>query len=716
MTRSCVLFTVMAMILAGCSHSSRQYPSTEKIPLTDEYYGTKITDDYRWLDHLTDPAVRAWNDAQNAYSRSYFDGVSSLKPIQERMKEIIGKEPPSYHGLVLRTHLFAMKMQPPKDQPMIVMIPTLDDTAGEQVIVDPNAINPKGTTAIDWFQPSRDGRLIAVSMSENGSEDGTLYVFDVGSGKKLNDQVPRAQYPTAAGSAEWSADNSGFYYTRYPLGKERPEEDVNFYQQIYFHKIGTPSSQDSYVIGREFPRIAECTLSSALDGKYVLVSVANGDGGEFAFYLHGPKGEWRQIGQFADKIVSARFGMDRRLYLLSRDGAPNGKIIALPLEHGTLKNATTVVPESDVSIESFLPVETKLYVVDMAGGPSRIRRFNLRGVAEGLIPVDSLSSASEPVRLGNDRILFGQETYLTPFAWYEYDPAAGTVRKTTLSSPPMVDFSDCEVVRDLARSKDGTMVPLNIIMKKGTPLNGQNPAILYGYGGYGISMAPSYNPTRRIWLDQGGVYVVANLRGGSEFGEAWHEAGKLTKKQNVFDDFIACAQFLIDKKYTSAQRLAAEGGSNGGLLMGAVLTQRPDLFRAVVSFVGIYDMLRVELFPNGAFNVTEFGSVKNPQQFNALYAYSPYHHVTDGTKYPAVLFVTGDNDGRVDPANSRKMLARLQAATASGYPVLLRTDALAGHGIGTGLSSRVAQASDVYAFLFDQFNVEYKPATPSTSN
>jgi prolyl oligopeptidase len=252
-------------------------------------------------------------------------------------------------------------------------------------------------------------------------------------------------------------------------------------------------------------------------------------------------------------------------------------------------------------------------------------------------------------------------------------------------------------------------------MKKGTPLNGQNPTILYGYGGYGISMAPSYNPTRRIWLDQGGVYVLANLRGGSEFGEVWHEAGKLTKKQNVFDDFIACAQYLIDKKYTSAQRLAAEGGSNGGLLMGAVLTQRPDLFRAVVSFVGIYDMLRVELFPNGAFNVTEFGSVKNPEQFNALYAYSPYHHVTDGTKYPAVLFVTGDNDGRVDPANSRKMLARLQAATASGYPVFLRTDALAGHGIGTGLSSRVAQASDVYAFLFDQLKVEYKPAAPSTS-
>ncbi len=708
MFRTIFLIPLIAVITAGCSHSSERSPATEKKPVTDVFYGIKVTDDYRWLDNLNDPAVRAWNDAQNAYSRAYFNGVGALKPIQDRMKEIVSAEPPSYSGLILRTHLFALKMQPPKNQPMIVMLPASDDTTGERVIVDPNQMNPRGTTAIDWFIPSRDGRLLAVSMSENGSEDGTLYLFDVETGRRLDDQVPRVQYPTAGGSAEWNEDNSGLYYTRYPQGSERPAEDLNFFQQIYFHKLGTPASQDSCVIGKDFPRIAECVLSSTLDGKYILVAVENGDGGEYAYYLRGPGAEWKQVASFPDKIVGARFGMDRRLYLLSRKDAPNGKILAVPLENPVLKNAVTVVPQSEVSIQAFLPAKSTLYVVDIVGGPSRMRRFDLHGRDEGAISLEPLSAVGEPVRLGNDRILFSQETYLSPLAWYAYDPPSGAERKTSLSSPAVVDFSDCEVVRDSARSKDGTLVPMNIMMKKGTALNGQNPTILYGYGGYGISMTPSYNATRRVWLEQGGVYVVANLRGGGEFGEAWHEAGRLTRKQNVFDDFIACARHLIDRKYTSPEHLAAEGGSNGGLLMGAVLTQRPDLFRAVVSFVGIYDMLRVELFPNGAFNVTEFGTVKNPEQFKALYAYSPYHHVVDGTKYPAVLFLTGDHDGRVDPANSRKMTARLQVATSSGYPILLRTDAQAGHGIGTGLSDRIAQMSDVYAFLFEQLGVGYK--------
>lgn len=273
-----------------------------------------------------------------------------------------------------------------------------------------------------------------------------------------------------------------------------------------------------------------------------------------------------------------------------------------------------------------------------------------------------------------------------------------------------MDLSNIEVSRDFATSRDGTKVPVNILMQKGTPRNGQNPTILYGYGGFGISESPSFDPVKRVWLEQGGIYAIANLRGGGEFGEAWHEAGKLTKKQNVFDDFAACVRFLIDKKYTNPARLAIEGGSNGGLLMGAVLTQHPELFRAAVSYVGIYDMLRFENFPNGVFNVTEYGTVKDREQFKALYAYSPYHHVEDGMAYPAVIFLTGDHDGRVDPANSRKMTARLQAATSSGLPVLLRTNPKAGHGIGTGLSDRISQEADVYAFLFDQLGVAYKLA------
>jgi len=309
------------------------------------------------------------------------------------------------------------------------------------------------------------------------------------------------------------------------------------------------------------------------------------------------------------------------------------------------------------------------------------------------------------VRPGHE-ILFGNVSYLKPFAWFTWSPAEQAPRRTALYTTSPVDFDDLEVAREFAVSKDGTKVPVNILRRKGTRLDGRNPALLYAYGGYGVSMNPGFDASRRIWFDAGGVYAVANLRGGGEYGEEWHKAGNLTRKQNVFDDFIAAAEHLVKRGYTSPDKLAVEGGSNGGLLMGAFLTQRPDLARAVVSHVGIYDMLRVELDPNGQFNVTEFGTVQDPGQFKALYGYSPFHRVKDGVKYPAAFLMTGENDGRVNPAQSRKMAARLQAATASDRPILFRSSASAGHGIGTALSERIAQQAEVYAFLFDQLGID----------
>jgi prolyl oligopeptidase len=293
-----------------------------------------------------------------------------------------------------------------------------------------------------------------------------------------------------------------------------------------------------------------------------------------------------------------------------------------------------------------------------------------------------------------------------------FDDAAKKTRRTALAAKSPADFSKDEVVREMAVSLDGTQIPLNIIRRKKTKLDGRNPVLLYGYGGYGISMTPAFSAGRSLWLDRGGIYVVANLRGGGEYGEEWHQAGNLVHKQNVFDDFAACAQYLIDKKYTQPGKLAVEGGSNGGLLMGAVYTQHPDKFRVCVSYVGIYDMLRVELSPNGLFNVTEFGSVKDPEQFKALYAYSPYHHVVDGTAYPPVLFLTGANDPRVEPWHSRKMTARLQAADPAGT-ILLRTSANSGHGIGTSLNERIEEDVDVYSFLFDELGVPFQSGAPT---
>jgi prolyl oligopeptidase len=347
-------------------------------------------------------------------------------------------------------------------------------------------------------------------------------------------------------------------------------------------------------------------------------------------------------------------------------------------------------------------------VQDEVGGPSRVRIFDHHGKQLGTLPAPPISSIDDVVHTTGDNILFRVSTYLTPSAWHKLDASTGTTSKTALVETSPINFDDCEVVREFATSKDGTRVPLNIIRRKGTKLDGTNPTILYGYGGYSVNLTPHFAGAMvRVWLDQGGVYAIANLRGGGEYGEEWHKAGNLTHKQNVFDDFIASVEHLIQQKYTSPQHLAILGGSNGGLLMGAALTQRPDLFRAVVSYVGIYDMLRVELDPNGAFNVTEFGTVKDPAQFKALYAYSPYHHVKDGTKYPAILFLTGENDHRVNPMQSRKMTARLQAANVSDHPILLRTTASAGHGIGTALNEQIEQTADVLSFLFDQLGIHY---------
>jgi len=383
----------------------------------------------------------------------------------------------------------------------------------------------------------------------------------------------------------------------------------------------------------------------------------------------------------------------------------------LPLAETDLAKATAVVAEGQGVVDDFAPSANGLYVAVMEGGPSRLRYYprNHHSLVE--VPVLPVSSVSGLHCWRGDTLLFANEGFLNPLGWYEWEPGLKKPRATAFCMTSPANFDDVEVVREFAVSKDGTKVPLSILRKKGTKLDGQNPTLLTGYGGYGICLAPRFSSTGRIWFDAGGVFAEANLRGGGEYGEDWHKAGNLTRKQNVFDDFIACAEHLIKRHYTRPGKLAVMGSSNGGLLMGAFLTQRPDLARAVVSRVGIYDMLRVELDPNGSFNTTEFGSVKDPDQFQALYAYSPYHHVKDGSAYPAVLFPCGENDGRVNPAQSRKMTARLQAATSSGLPILLRTTATAGHGMGSSLNDRVAELADIYAFLFAEIGVDTSPWT-----
>lgn len=710
---SCILWTPVLLaasyFLGGISDNPSAIPETRKEPVVETYHGEKVQDDYQWLEDWNDPTVRAWSDAQNAHARAMLDAIPGRPQIRDRLAALRSDNAVDYFAPQHRQgRLFFLKFQPPKQQPFLVTLDSNLSPNSERVVTDPTAIDPKGLTAIDFFVPSRDSRYVAVSMSEGGTEDGTVHVYEVQSGKPLTDVVSRVNKGTAGGSLTWNADTSGFYYTRYPSPGERPAADLDFFQQVFFHKLGTPVTQDSYVLGKDFPRIAEIQLHSSADGRYILATVANGDGGEFEHFLLSPEGKWTQFTQFSDRITQAVFGQDQAIYLVSENSSPRGTVLRLPLDHPSLTSAPTIVPAAKDYVEGIVPTAHRLYVLGLWGGPSDVRVFDLQGHEQSRIPVSPVSAVNALIPLDSDDVIYQSESYLSPSAWFRFDSASGKTERTNLFMKPAVDFSDAEVVREFGTSKDGTKIPVNIIRRKDTKLDGKNPTLLTGYGGYRISISPAYNVNVRVWLDQGGVFAEANLRGGSEYGDDWHRAGMLTNKQNVFDDFAACAEHLIQAGYTNSSRLAIEGGSNGGLLMGAELTQHPKLFRAVASSVGIYDMLRNELSSNAVFNVTEYGSVKDPVQFRALYAYSPYHHVVDGTAYPAVLFLTGANDPRVNPMHSRKMIARLQATTSSGLPVLLRTSSTSGH-INASLNERVERTADIYAFLLHELGVTIRP-------
>jgi len=720
--------TSASPITSASASSSEAPPKTAKVPVVETFHGTSVTDDYRWLEDGKAPAVKAWSEAQSGYTRKHLDRIAGRTALRARLTELLGSASPDHFGLTAtKGKLFAIKDQPPKQQALLVTLDSAAAKESEKVVLDPNVLDPSGGTTMDWYAPTRDGKLVAVSLSKGGSESGDVHVYEVATGKEVGAPLARVHGGTAGGSLAWNESGTGFWYTRYPRKGERAEADLDFYQQIWFHDLGKAESTDRYVLGKSLPRIAEIELETSLDGRFVLARVANGDGGEHAFFvLDTKKGKdganekgWTKVSDFADKAVGAELGEDGGLWLRSIKDAPRGKLLRTSPEKPDLAKATVVVPESDHVIQGFLVRKARLFVSDLVAGPSAVRVFELKGGKPKQLedlPLPPVSSVRQLVRIeGNDGILVRTQTYTEPPTWYSVDAMFGTgvkfvqapVRKTALFQTSKADFSDTEVVRESCTSKDGTKVPINILRRKGTKLDGQNPTLLYGYGGYGVSLTPRFQPKNRPWLEAGGVLVFANLRGGGELGDAWHEAGMLTKKQNVFDDFYACAQHLGKTGYTKPEKLAIMGGSNGGLLMGAAMVQHPEAYRAVVSHVGIYDMLRVETTPNGAFNVTEFGTVKDKAQFDALYAYSPYHQVQDGVAYPPVLFMTGANDPRVDPYNSRKMTARLQAANPNNL-VLLRTSGDTGHGMGTPLSAQIEEEVDQDSFLFEQLGMTLK--------
>jgi prolyl oligopeptidase len=689
-------------------------------PTRDSYHGVAVDDPYRWLENWADPAVRAWSDKQSACARQYLDALQDAPKIRARLTQILTVERgttysgPKYKG----GRLFVLRKLPRSEQTSLVWFAQADTSGPVTIVLDPMQLDPTGDTSIDWYVPSEDGQLVAVSLSSGGSEGGTLRIFDATRGKPIDDlPIESVSKATASGDVAWSADGRGFFYTRYPHASERPERELSFYQQVYYHKIGTDPATDRYELGKELPSIAAIRLSAQPSTGRIVATVQNGDSGQFRFFLREPDGRWRALGGFGDGHVEVAFGAGDDLFLVTKAGAPRGKVLRLSAKDLDINRAQTVIPESDIALAhsayeddppTITVTEGALFVLYQTGGPTQLRAFALDGKPRPDPTQAPLSQVSSVNALGGDEVLFGVESFVAPEHWVRYDARTGvtqTLQSVVAGSRP---WSDVTVERDFAVSRDGTRVPVTILRMRGVKTRG---LLLNGYGGFNIARLPSFAPQFRVLLEQGVVYAAANLRGGSEFGEEWHRQGSRELKQNVFDDFIAVAQHLLDKGYAPPGKLAITGTSNGGLLMGAVVTQRPQLAQAVISKVGIYDSLRTELDANGAFNIPEYGTVKDERMFLAIRAYSPYHNARNGERYPPTLLLTGANDNRVNPMHSRKMIARLQAAERDKrVPLLLRTSANTGHGAGTPTSAQIEELTDIYSFILKSLDIPYRQA------
>src|SRR5258706_3642583 len=461
------------------------YPEMTRKAVSDEFHGIEIEDPYRWLETANDPTVQAWTNAQNNLMRATLDAVPQRTAFYEQLKKIYGEASPEYFSLQVRLgQIFAIKKQPPLQQPLLVALTSVDDLSSERVILDPNQLDPSGGTAIDFYVASLDGKKAAISISKGGSERGDLYIYDTETCQPLNDFIPRVQVPTGGGSFAWTENNDGLYYTRYPRLGERPDDELDFYQQVYFHKIEQAESEDTYVIGRDFPKIAECLMDTTSDGKYLLLMVKNGDGGEVAHYIRDPQGSWAQGTQFEEEAKEARLGDDQHVYLLFRQDGPLGKILRIPLDQPNLNAAQVIVPEGALSIQSFLPTQNYLYIAELDGGPSRLRVVYHQGQHVANVPMEPVSGVYSLVHEETDTVLFLGSRYLSPSGWSRYSPATSEGQRTALFSTCPVDFSDCEVLREFATSRDCTRVPVNIIRRKGTKLDGMNPKLIYGYGGF----------------------------------------------------------------------------------------------------------------------------------------------------------------------------------------------------------------------------------------
>ena len=690
-------------------------PKAKFETVIDNYHGRQVTDPYRWLEDSSAPETQQFIAAQNAYTRSVLENVPRRDELRHRVERLltIGRvASPRIGG----KNYFYERRDGRQNQAVVYV---RQGRQGEDhPLIDVNALAPDGTIALDWWYPSEDGKYVAFGTSPNGSELSTLQVIETATGKLLAAKIQR----TRAASVAWLPDSSGFYYTRYPWFGDVPAGEEMYNRRVFFHQINSAGNvhgaQDPLIFPADGMELAPQhwpNVSISKDGRWLLVEVNEG-WTKTELYLKdlspmapdAVRGRFQRITTGKDFLYHGEI-LDGQLYITTNEDAPRLRVFKAACAAPERSNWKEIIPESDAVIEGRAAIiARKLFVHSIKNASSQLSLFDLDGRLEANVAMPALGSIFD---LGgnwnSDSGFFGFVSYAIPPTVFEVSLNGQTTEWARVESG--IDAARYQVEQLWFSSKDGTRVPMFVVSKKGLVKNGRNPTLLSGYGGFNAGRTPVFNRNAMLLLlDQGGVYVDVQLRGGNEFGEDWHRSGMLEKKQNVFDDFIAAAEHLIAEKYTDAAHLAIQGGSNGGLLVGAALTQRPDLFRAVVCQVPLLDMLRYQNFQIAKLWIPEYGSSDNPEQFKYLYAYSPYHHVKAGTQYPAVLFMTAESDTRVDPMHAVKMAALLQAEAANGpeQPILLRVDAKAGHGVGKPIMKLVEDAVDVWSFLFWQLGLK----------
>jgi prolyl oligopeptidase len=672
--------------------------STRRIEHTDTYHGTKVADPYRWLedDVRTSDEVAGWVAAQNKVTSSYLESIPERKQIQERLTTLWNYErnsAPSRHG----GYYFYSKNDGLQNQAVFYFQESLEGTP--KVFIDPNGWSKDGTIALAGGSFSDDGKMMAYSVADSGSDWNTIRVRKVEDQKDLDDEIKWVK----SSSTAWTKDNLGFFYSRYDAPPEGAAfQQLNLNQKVYYHRLGT--KQDADVLVYKRPDEPKWTFHASVteDGRYLVLTIGKGTNRKYRIMyrdLQEPFGMMTDLIEHFDNEFGLLGNVGPLFFFKTDDGATRKRVISINIEKPAKENWREIIPESKDTLVSVDFTGHKFFANYLHDAQSRVLVYTSGGDLEDTIELPGIGTASGFGGKNTDRETFYTFTsFTTPGMIFRYDIIN---KKSTLWRKSEVKFNsdEYETKQIFYSSKDGTKVPMFISHKKGLKLDGSNPTVLYGYGGFNIPLTPAFSASRLAWMELGGVMVVANLRGGGEYGEKWHDAGTKLQKQNVFDDFIGAAEWLIENKYTRTDRLAIQGGSNGGLLVGACMTQRPELFGACLPHVGVMDMLRFHHFTAGRFWVDDYGSSDNPEEFKALLKYSPYHNLKPGTKYPATMVITADTDDRVVPGHSFKFAAALQNAQAGDAPALIRIETRAGHGAGKPTTKLIEEVSDEWAFL-----------------